>query len=234
MSRCASTWTAARGSGGRRSSSSATTNTRSTAFGSGARARLDQGRLFVYLAPRARDPRSADAPRQGAGRPRQPIRRIRDRRRHRTDHRYRQRPGASASHVDGEVMTMSTPLRYRTCPGALQVVVPRTDPMGTIVHLSDIHFGRVDPRLVAPLIRTVETVAPDLVAVSGDLTQRARRSQFRQARHVSRSPAVSVARRPGESRRAALQPRARVFSTHMAAIAGTSSRNWNRCSRTSR
>lgn len=54
--------------------------------------------------------------------------------------------------------------------------------MGTIVHLSDIHFGRVDPRLVAPLIRIVETVAPDLVAVSGDLTQRARRSQFRQAR----------------------------------------------------
>ena len=54
--------------------------------------------------------------------------------------------------------------------------------MGTIVHLSNIHFGRVDPRLVEPLIRTIETVAPDLVAVSGDLTQRARRSQFRQAR----------------------------------------------------
>ena len=48
--------------------------------------------------------------------------------------------------------------------------------MGTIVHLSDLHFGRVDPRLIAPLLRTVERVAPDLVAVSGDLTQRARRS----------------------------------------------------------
>jgi 3',5'-cyclic AMP phosphodiesterase CpdA len=54
--------------------------------------------------------------------------------------------------------------------------------MGTIVHLSDIHFGRVDPQLVAMLVRTIETVAPDLVAVSGDLTQRARRSQFVQAR----------------------------------------------------
>ena len=54
--------------------------------------------------------------------------------------------------------------------------------MGTIVHLSDLHFGRVDPRHVAPLVRTVETVAPDLVAVSGDLTQRARRGQFQQAR----------------------------------------------------
>ena len=54
--------------------------------------------------------------------------------------------------------------------------------MATIVHLSDLHFGRVDARLVEPLIETVDAVAPDLVAVSGDLTQRARRSQFRQAR----------------------------------------------------
>lgn len=54
--------------------------------------------------------------------------------------------------------------------------------MGTIVHLSDLHFGRVDPGLVLPLVRMVESVAPDLVAVSGDFTQRARRSQFREAR----------------------------------------------------
>ena len=54
--------------------------------------------------------------------------------------------------------------------------------MGTIVHLSDLHFGRVDPKIVAPLVRTVETAAPDLVVVSGDLTQRARGGQFREAR----------------------------------------------------
>ena len=54
--------------------------------------------------------------------------------------------------------------------------------MRTIVHLSDIHFGRVDSRLVAPLVSTIHTVAPNLVAISGDLTQRARRSEFQQAR----------------------------------------------------
>jgi 3',5'-cyclic AMP phosphodiesterase CpdA len=54
--------------------------------------------------------------------------------------------------------------------------------MRTIVHLSDIHFGRVDARLVAPLVRAVHDIAPDLVAISGDLTQRARRSEFEQAR----------------------------------------------------
>src|SRR6478752_716554 len=54
--------------------------------------------------------------------------------------------------------------------------------MATIAHLSDIHFGRVEPRLVTALVRTIAAVAPDLVAVSGDLTQRARRSQFQAAR----------------------------------------------------
>ena len=54
--------------------------------------------------------------------------------------------------------------------------------MRTIVHLSDVHFGRVDPRMIAPLVEAVRAIAPDLVAVSGDLTQRARRRQFQQAR----------------------------------------------------
>jgi len=52
----------------------------------------------------------------------------------------------------------------------------------TIAHLSDIHFGRVEPRLIAALVRTIAAVEPELVAVSGDLTQRARRQQFRAAR----------------------------------------------------
>src|ERR1041384_4883704 len=54
--------------------------------------------------------------------------------------------------------------------------------MRTIVHLSDLHFGRVNPSLLDPLIRIVREVEPDLVAISGDLTQRARSYQFQQAR----------------------------------------------------
>jgi 3',5'-cyclic AMP phosphodiesterase CpdA len=54
--------------------------------------------------------------------------------------------------------------------------------MRTLVHLSDLHFGRVDPQIIAPLIKTVSEINPDLVAVSGDLTQRARSHQFREAR----------------------------------------------------
>jgi 3',5'-cyclic AMP phosphodiesterase CpdA len=54
--------------------------------------------------------------------------------------------------------------------------------MRTVVHLSDLHFGRVDHNLLEPLSRSVATIKPDLVAVSGDLTQRARSHQFREAR----------------------------------------------------
>ncbi|HZT58063.1 MAG TPA: metallophosphoesterase [Pyrinomonadaceae bacterium] len=54
--------------------------------------------------------------------------------------------------------------------------------MKKIVHLSDLHFGRVDEALVEPLVGAVAAAAPDVVVVSGDLTQRARESQFREAR----------------------------------------------------
>jgi 3',5'-cyclic AMP phosphodiesterase CpdA len=54
--------------------------------------------------------------------------------------------------------------------------------MRTLVHLSDLHFGRVDPELLDPLRRAIERLAPHVVVVSGDLTQRARARQFREAR----------------------------------------------------
>jgi 3',5'-cyclic AMP phosphodiesterase CpdA len=52
----------------------------------------------------------------------------------------------------------------------------------TIAHLSDLHFGREDPVAVDALVAELDAVAPSLVAVSGDLTQRARRAEFRKAR----------------------------------------------------
>lgn len=54
--------------------------------------------------------------------------------------------------------------------------------MRTVVHLSDVHFGRTDHATLAPLIRAVHDAQPHLVAVSGDLTQRARTAEFLEAR----------------------------------------------------
>jgi 3',5'-cyclic AMP phosphodiesterase CpdA len=53
--------------------------------------------------------------------------------------------------------------------------------MRTIVHTSDLHFPRVDARVMSALAAWINELSPDLVVVSGDLTQRARRSQFVQA-----------------------------------------------------
>ncbi|WP_159015830.1 metallophosphoesterase family protein [Cognatiluteimonas profundi] len=65
--------------------------------------------------------------------------------------------------------------------------------MRTIAHLSDLHFGRTDPEVLEPLLAAVATVNPDVVAVSGDLTQRARESQFIQARaFLDRLPSPQI------------------------------------------
>jgi len=54
--------------------------------------------------------------------------------------------------------------------------------MRTLVHLSDLHFGRVDQALLGPLRELVERIAADVVVISGDLTQRAKVEEFEQAR----------------------------------------------------
>jgi len=54
--------------------------------------------------------------------------------------------------------------------------------MRTIAHLSDPHFGRIEPATVQALIATVTEARPDVVVVSGDLTQRAKEREFQQAR----------------------------------------------------
>lgn len=55
--------------------------------------------------------------------------------------------------------------------------------MRRIAHISDLHFGRHDPRKVEALLKSLTENHPDLIAVSGDLTQRARNAEFVQARH---------------------------------------------------
>ena len=54
--------------------------------------------------------------------------------------------------------------------------------MRTIIHLSDLHFGRVDQLILAPLLHFIRAAKPDLVVISGDLTQRARTVEFLAAR----------------------------------------------------
>ena len=54
--------------------------------------------------------------------------------------------------------------------------------MRRIAHLSDLHFGRHDEAVVDGLSAALKGTAPDIVVISGDFTQRARRRQFAAAR----------------------------------------------------
>ncbi|MFP4346794.1 MAG: metallophosphoesterase family protein [Thermodesulfobacteriota bacterium] len=54
--------------------------------------------------------------------------------------------------------------------------------MTRLAHVSDLHFGTVKPVLAAGLLDSLNRLQPDLVVVSGDLTQRARSRQYRAAR----------------------------------------------------
>lgn len=53
--------------------------------------------------------------------------------------------------------------------------------MTRIVHLSDLHFGAHDDRLVDDVCGRIDALKPHLVVISGDFTQRAQTEQFRQA-----------------------------------------------------
>lgn len=53
--------------------------------------------------------------------------------------------------------------------------------MARLIHLSDLHFGAHDPKMVEAVEREVNDASPDLVVISGDLTQRAKTEQFQQA-----------------------------------------------------
>ena len=53
--------------------------------------------------------------------------------------------------------------------------------MARIAHLSDIHFGANDPKIVDAATAWLDERRPDLIVISGDFTQRARIAQFKAA-----------------------------------------------------
>ena len=54
--------------------------------------------------------------------------------------------------------------------------------MRRLAHLSDLHFGRTDQAVVDGLVEALRAERPDLVIVSGDFTQSARRAEFEAAK----------------------------------------------------
>ena len=71
--------------------------------------------------------------------------------------------------------------------------------MLTVLHISDLHFGPpFVPEVGEALLRIAPALQPDAVVVSGDLTQRAKRQQFAEARaFLDRLPPVPRIAIPG-------------------------------------
>ncbi|MEX2130519.1 MAG: metallophosphoesterase family protein [Pseudohongiellaceae bacterium] len=68
-----------------------------------------------------------------------------------------------------------------------------------ILHISDLHFGPpFVPAVAEALLRTIPALEPDAIVISGDLTQRAKRTQFEQARQFfDRLPKMPLLVIPG-------------------------------------
>lgn len=67
--------------------------------------------------------------------------------------------------------------------------------MKTIIHISDLHFGVENKDLALLLTQTINSLAADLVVISGDFTQRATLKEFSRARaflNSIKSPFLSV------------------------------------------
>lgn len=69
--------------------------------------------------------------------------------------------------------------------------------MTRILHLSDTHFGTEREPVVQALLRLANAWQPDLVLLSGDITQRARRAQFAAARRFVQALQRPVLAVPG-------------------------------------
>jgi len=54
--------------------------------------------------------------------------------------------------------------------------------MSVLLQISDTHFGTEQPQVVEALVALAAQLQPDVVVLSGDITQRARPAQFRAAR----------------------------------------------------
>jgi 3',5'-cyclic AMP phosphodiesterase CpdA len=84
--------------------------------------------------------------------------------------------------------------------------------MQRIVQLSDLHFGALRTETIEPLLALVGELAPDAVVITGDLTQRAKPSQFEEARaFLARLPCRRQLVVPGNHDVPLWNPLLRVF-----------------------
>jgi 3',5'-cyclic AMP phosphodiesterase CpdA len=69
--------------------------------------------------------------------------------------------------------------------------------VSVLLQISDPHFGTEQPPVVEALVTLVRQQRPDLLVLSGDITQRARPAQFQAARAFTQRLGVPLLALPG-------------------------------------
>jgi 3',5'-cyclic AMP phosphodiesterase CpdA len=99
--------------------------------------------------------------------------------------------------------------------------------MTRLAHLSDLHFGRVEPQTLVKLRAAVDACEPDIVVVTGDLTQSGRQREFHDAAQFLKTLERPVVAVPGNHDvpvhhlgRRFFAPW-RLFSSHIGSFAAT-------------
>jgi len=86
--------------------------------------------------------------------------------------------------------------------------------MGTLLQISDPHFGTDQQPVVDALLRLAAELEPELAVISGDVTQRARRAQFEAARRFANALPCAYVVVPGNHDIPLYNIFARIFSPY--------------------
>jgi 3',5'-cyclic AMP phosphodiesterase CpdA len=65
------------------------------------------------------------------------------------------------------------------------------------MHITDVHFGDADPGRLEAALEAIDVLKPDCVALTGDLTQAARKREFLQAGEWLRKVKPPIVAAPG-------------------------------------
>jgi 3',5'-cyclic AMP phosphodiesterase CpdA len=86
----------------------------------------------------------------------------------------------------------------------------------TLLHASDVHFGRhFDPDAAEAFLRFLQDLSPDLLVISGDLTQRAKVTEYEAARaFLGKLPPMPVVLTPGNHDVPLYRVWERIFAPH--------------------
>ena len=142
---------------------------------------------------------------------------------------------------DGEVARMRAPIDIRVLDKPLYLLpscwrsghgkCASGCGMSVLLQISDTHFGTEQPQVVEALVALAAQQRPDVVVLSGDITQRARPAQFLRGKGLRRPTGRAGSGHPRQPRHCAVRPLGTPDAPLRALWRGVRARSSSRCTR---